>query len=332
MYGPADREAGGAPVRSGAARGHEGYFHETAFYGSDEEFAALACRFVADGVAAGEPTLVACDDTNEALLRDALGRTAGVTFLPAADHYVRPAVTIRAYRQVFADLVAAGARQIRALGDVPHTGVPWDVWARYEAVINHAYDEFPLWSLCSYDTRTASAEVIADVERTHPRITSVDGDHRPNPWFTDPDGFLAARPAPPPDVLEARPPSVVLVDPSPAAVRRAVRASAETTTLTSEEVDDLVFAASEAVTNGLSHGVAPVRFRLWADRDRVVLTVTDQGTGPKDLKAGLLPTTDTATAGLGLWLAHQTCEYVALGRDHEGFTVRVVAGRARPAR
>ena len=47
-------------MRSGAAAGHPGYFHETAFYGSDDEFVDIVAPFVRDGIAAGEPTVVAC--------------------------------------------------------------------------------------------------------------------------------------------------------------------------------------------------------------------------------------------------------------------------------
>ncbi|HEX6347353.1 sensor histidine kinase [Umezawaea sp.] len=319
-------------MRSGAARGHEGYFHEAAFYSSDEEFLALVAPFVLDGVAAGEPTLIACGTTNEKLLREALGDAdGGITYVPADDQYSRPTSAIKRYREVFEDLAAGGARQIRVIGDVPHpgVGVPWDSWARYEAVVNEAFAEFPLWGLCPYDTRTTPAPVLADVTRTHPRVLTAAGDHRVNVRFEAPSAFLTGRPPPPPDALESNPPALVLLDPEPVDVRRAVRAATSRTTLTEDQSDDLVFAASEAVTNSLSHGRPPVRFRLWADRDHVVLTVTDQGPGPHDPTVGLLPTTKTATAGLGLWLTYQTCSYVTLARDDEGFTVRVVAGPPR---
>jgi hypothetical protein len=38
---------------------HRGYFHEALLYDSDEEFLAVALPFLQDGVAAGEPVLVA---------------------------------------------------------------------------------------------------------------------------------------------------------------------------------------------------------------------------------------------------------------------------------
>ena len=43
----------------GAPTGRAGFRHEAAPYGSDEEFLALAVPFLADGIAAGDPTLLA---------------------------------------------------------------------------------------------------------------------------------------------------------------------------------------------------------------------------------------------------------------------------------
>ena len=67
------------------------------------------------------------------------------------------------------------------------------------------------------------------------------------------------------------------------------------------ELDNLVFATHEAVTNALLHGRPPTVLRLWAQPDRVTVTVTDTGPGPADPLVGLLPpdpanTPATATA------------------------------------
>lgn len=292
------------------------FFHETAFYGSDDDFLALAVPFVEGGLRAGHPTLVACAEQNTALLRGALSRADAVTYLPGADQYSRPSDAIANYREVFQKL--SGAPQIRTIGDVPHpgVGVQWDWWARYEAAVNQAYAEFPLWGLCPYDTRTTPDYVLADVARTHPHIAT-------SGMSTD---FGSSLGPPRPDALQQGTALVDLVDPSPGAVRAAVAAAIETTQLSEDGAHDVVYAASEIVTNGMSHGVAPVRFRLWADGSRVVVAATDQGGGPADPLAGLVPTSASRTAGLGLWILHRTCDYVSMGRDDDGFTVRVSVG------
>lgn len=315
-------------MRTGAAAGHIGYFHETAFYGSDDEYLQVAVPFLEDGRRAGEPTLVNCADHNTTLLRGVLGDVDGIEFLPAEHEYARPATTIQSYRKLFASLTAAGADQIRIIGEVPHPGVgaAWDGWARYEAAVNHAFREFPLWGICPYDTRTTPERVLAEVAQTHPHVATAGGGHHHNHDFVDPVSFLAQRPTPPRDPLELTLPALELVDPWPHDARQAI--DALETTLPAGMVDDLVTAVSEIVTNARSYGIAPVRMRAWTAPERVVVTVHDAGFGTTDPFAGLIPPhRDLGSGGLGLWIVHQLCSAVSLVRTDDGFTVRLVAGR-----
>ncbi len=112
------------------------------------------------------------------------------------------------------------------MGDVPHPGLgmPWDGWARYEAVVNDAFAEFPLWGLCPYDTRITPPSVLDEVARTHPHLATVDGRHVHNDRFEDPRDFLASRPAAPLDPLQRGEPVVVLHDPLPGEAREAIGA------------------------------------------------------------------------------------------------------------
>lgn len=313
-------------MRSGAAVGHAGYFHETAFYGSDGELLDVVVPFLEGGRAAGEPTLVALDRRNTALVRGAMD-VDGIRFLPGAGQYDRPAATIRAYRHMLAGLVAAGAEQIRVVGDVPHpgSGAPWQGWARYEAVVNHAYDAFPLWGLCPYDTRTTPADVLEEVALLHQHVATPDGGHTRNDRYVDPASHLAARGSGPADPLLEGPPAFDLRDPTSQDARIAVAALG--VPLERGTIEDLVAATSEVVSNALRHGRPPVRVRGWVGPDRVVVLVHDGGGGPADPFVGLLqPDRDPASGGLGLWIAHQLCSEVALSSDDDGFDVLLVAG------
>src|SRR4029453_471568 len=100
----------------------------------------------------------------------ALPAGSGVEFLSGGAMYARPSSAIRAYRKLLKRHVGAGAGQIRIIGEMPVAalGSTWDWWARYESAINHAYDDFPLWSMCAYDTRIASTRVLDDGARPHP--------------------------------------------------------------------------------------------------------------------------------------------------------------------
>ncbi|WP_199439918.1 sensor histidine kinase [Umezawaea beigongshangensis] len=315
------------------AAGHRGYFHEAAFYGSDGEFLALVVPFLEDGLRAGEPTLTAFGAKNTALVRAALGERCGAEFLDGDVHYSRPASAIRRYREAVAGHLAGGATQIRIVGDVPHPGLglPWEWWARYEAATNHAFEDFPLWGLCPYDTRTAPPRVLADVARTHPVLTTAGGEHAENPDFEEPARFLGARSPVFGDPLQRTPPAIDLIDPTPAEARRAVLDATRGSAVDAAEIDHLVVVTSEAVTNALCHGRPPLRLRLWSGEQRAVVTVSDLGSGPTDPFAGLLPPTDPASGGIGLWMAHQLCSDVTLHREPEGFTIRLVVGVAHAA-
>src|SRR4051794_6100984 len=209
-------------MRMGALTDPGGYLHEAVLYDSDEEFLGVVVPFLQEGAAVGEPCLVALGAAATALVWAAVGDTAGLTFL--GDRYDRPASVIRSNRDLFAAHLTDGASQIRVASEVPHPGVgaPWDGWARYEAAINHAYAEFPLWGLCAYDTRITPGPVLDDVARTHPYIATADG-HRRNPRYQDPTEFLTQRPPSQADPVEiASQPVVDLADPTPAAARDAV--------------------------------------------------------------------------------------------------------------
>jgi anti-sigma regulatory factor (Ser/Thr protein kinase) len=311
----------------GTDSGQRGYDHAAIYYASDEELLAVAVPFLAGGLDAGEQTLVSLEPERAELVRAALPRSAEATFLATDDVYARPAAAIREYRKLMAGFVAAGTRGIRIVGEVPKSAIStaWDWWARYEAAVNHAYDEFPLRSMCAYDTRTTPRHVLDDVARTHPFVAGPDGGHLGSAEYVEPPAFLAAPQPMTPYPIQLTPPLVDLADPTCADARRAVL-DANRTLLPESEVDDFLLAVSEIVANALRHGRPPVRFRYWADTHHMVVTVHDTGPGPTDPFAGLVRAAGRETDGFGLWLAHQLCSHVALHRDDQGFTARLTAG------
>lgn len=313
-------------MRTGAASGHAGFFHQAAFYSSDDELLELVVPFLEEGIRAGEPGVVAFGDRNAELARAALGDRPELTFLPGADHYSRPATTIRAYTELFAGLVAAGARQVRAVGDVPHpgTGFGWHGWCRYEAAVNLAFADHPVWGLCPYDARLAPDEVLEDVWRTHPYVaagTAV----RANDRYEDPARFLVDLEVPPAEPW----PSVhaVLLDPTPADARAAVRPAGERVGFGPMDHERLDLTVSELVTNALRHGEPPALVEARAVGDGVEVAVTDRGRGPDDGFAGLLGPDVGRAGGYGLWIVHQICDDVVLAPNAEGFTARATVRR-----
>lgn len=167
--------------------------------------------------------------------------------------------------------------------------------------------------------------MLADVARIHPRFAAPGGRHVPSGAYTPPAAYLLEDRPVAPDPLQAGPPAVELADPTAARARAAVHA-VDQGRLPADDLDDLVVAVSETVTNAQRHGVPPVRVRIWPGDDRIVVTVSDGGTGPRDPFAGLLPAGDGASGGLGLWITYQSCNHVTVQRDGTGFTLRLTAG------
>ena len=313
-------------MRTGAARGQAGHFHEAGFYGSDNEFRALIMPFAEEGIAAGEPVIIGYDNRKNALVRSWLTTPAAVTFLADKSLYATPARAIAAYRRLFEFHAAMGAGQIRVTGVPPHpgNGGSFEGWDRYEAAVNTVWDDFPVWGLCLYDTATAPAEVLDIAQRTHPRIVSPSGVHRANDRFQDAAAFEGLTFAA--DPLEHAMPTIELVN-KPAADARQALTQIGRGRVADTILEDLLIGITVTVSNALLHGRAPVTVRIWATADRIVITVHDQGEGPADPLAGLVPTPSGVTyPGLGLWLIHQLDIDVALKHADDGFTVRLRGG------
>ncbi len=311
-------------MRTGAARGWAGHFHEAGFYHSDAEFAALVVPFVEEGVAAGEPVIIGYDDRKAGLLRSWLGNPSAVEFISDQGLYATPARAIATYRRLFEFYVGLGAGQIRIAGDVPHpgNGRRFEGWDRYESAINTVWQDFPVWGLCLYDATTAPQAVLDIAERTHPRLVSPSG-RRVSEHYRH---VLAEALPPPPDPLEATTPLIELTD-RPAADTRHALARFGRSRLNDATLADLIIGASEAVSNALHHGRPPVTVRIWATRDRLLVRVHDTGPGPADPLAGLVPVAPaTANGGRGLWALHQLDLDSALIHAADGFTVRLRAG------
>lgn len=312
-------------MRTGAARGQAGHFHEAGFYGSEAEFRALIVPFTEEGIAAGEPVILGYDDRKSALLRSWLSDPSAVDFAGDKILYAKPAGAIKTYRRLFEFHVAMGAGQIRVAGDVPHpgNGGRFEGWDRYEAAINTVWQDFPVWGRCLYDITATPTAVLDVVERTHPRIVSPSGERRESSRYQDGPAFEGLPYVP--DPLERSTPVTELVN-RPAAEARHALARIARGRVPGRVLQDLLIGVTETVTNAQRHGRPPVTVRVWAAGDRVVVTVHDTGRGPADRLAGLVPmpgNTPGQHLGMGLWVTHQLDIDVTLRHAGRGFTVRL---------
>jgi anti-sigma regulatory factor (Ser/Thr protein kinase) len=322
-------------MRTGAARGQAGHFHEAGFYASDAEFRALIVPFAEEGIAAGEPVIIGYDDRKSALLRSWLSDPSAVEFIGDESLYATPTRAIAAYRRLFEFHAAMGAEQIRIAGDVPHpgNGGQFEGWDRYEAAVNTVWQDFPVWGRCLYDATTTPPAVVDVVERTHPRIVSPTGQRRESDRYQDAPAF--EDPPYAPDPLEGSTPVAELVN-RPVADARHALARIARGRVRDPIVQDLLIGVTEAVTNAQRYGRPPATVRIWTAADRIVVTVHDTGNGPADRLAGLVPVPSSTPGrhlGLGLWVMHQLDIDVTVRHTSEGFTVRLrhLLGPSRPA-
>lgn len=196
-------------------------------------------------------------------------------------------------------------------------------WQRYEAVINAAFASSPLWGVCAF--RSDLPQPLLETARhTHPHLVSSAG-RVPNAEYVDPAAYLAGLPVPD-EPLEDTPPALAVDDVVDfVGLRRAVRAQLAAVVGPHDLLEDFQLAVDEMTSNALRHGRRPVSLRLWTAPGTLVCTIGDAGGGATDPFAGYGPAhgEDLSAGGMGLWLARQLCDHVALRRHAHGNTVRL---------
>lgn len=291
--------------------------HEALIYGSDEELLDFAVPFLDDGVRGASATVLRLPPRLRALVLDALDDRAGVMIVPM-ESFDTPMGAVRATRSLVEDLAnRAGAGRVRMLGAVPHD--PWSAWVRYEAALNHVMGPLSAWGVCAYDRRETADDVLADVQRTHPRL-AADGGTR-TVEYRDPAGFLAEQAERDGDPLLNRAPDVELLDPDPEQLA-IIEVMAERTQLGRDDVNGLRLSTIELVRNAGDYGLRPICVRVWAAIDRLVVAVTDRGPGLWDPFVGLI-TRGADGVGHGLERVYDAVSEVVPLANADGFTIRL---------
>lgn len=300
--------------------------HDALLFSSPDELAAATVPFVQEGLAAGDVVVVTASPATADVVRTAVDDDR-VRVLPRDVAYGRrtPAA-VTAFRRLTDELAATGARRVRVLGetDFGRTEREQLEWQRYEAVLNDALADRPLWGLCLFDTTRLPEPVLESVARTHPTVV-VGRSRTPNPRFVDPAAYLRGLPVPEEPLQSGVPRLAVDGVADLIALRHAVAAELASVGGPREVVEDFLLAVDETTSNAVRHGAPPVGLRLWTSADRVVCAVTDHGRGLDDPFAGYGPAhgQDLSRGGMGVWLARQLCDHVDISSGPDGVTVRL---------
>jgi anti-sigma regulatory factor (Ser/Thr protein kinase) len=296
--------------------------HEAVFYRGVEELVAAVVPFVREGIAQGEPVLVALLPDRLAAVEAALGADATrVDFVDMGELGANPACIIPEWRRFLEDTAAEGP--VRGVGEPVWSGrrdAEVEEAVFHEALLNLAFDGGPGWRLmCPYDVSSLPAEVIEEARRSHPVVhgTTVGatyaGHAHAHSRFTGP--------------LSVAPEGAERFAFGPAdlaGLRAVVTRLAEHSRLRRDKADDLVLAAHELATNSVVHGGGEGVLRVWAEPGAFVVEVSDRGVIADPL-VGRDLLHELAEHGRGIWMANQLCDLVQVRSGQAGTVVRLFA-------
>ncbi|HEV2974502.1 MAG TPA: anti-sigma factor RsbA family regulatory protein [Solirubrobacteraceae bacterium] len=302
----------------------DSFRHEALFYNGDDGFLRGTLPYVREGLAAGEPTLVAVGEQRALLLKDALGADVErVRFVDMREVGRNPARVIPAWREFLAEH-AEHPRGVRAIGEAVWPGrsaAELDECARHERLLNAAFSYGPAWHLlCPYDLDALDHAVIDAARLTHPALMH-EGISRRNgaylPLEIAPGPFNGSLPAPP-----AEHEQLLFTRLGLGAVRNLVSMRASEAGLGVDVGEELVLAINELATNSVQHGGGGGTLRTWREPDAFVCEVRDRGFIRDPLVGRLAPPVEQY-GGRGLWLVNQLCDLVQIRSAPSGTVVRV---------
>jgi len=302
-------------------RPHSSYRHEAFLYRGEDDFLAGTVPFVYDGVAAGQPVMVAIRGSRLPALRSALGPAAAeVLFVDMAELGHNPARIIPGWRR-FLDERCVDDRPVRGVGEPIWAGRrPAEVTEAqlHEALLNVAVEpDTPLWLRCPYDMDSLTDAELDEAARSHPILVEA-GVLRGSCSYAGmqhvEDLFAAAMPEP------DRPAEGIALPASPADVAAFVERQAEAVGLAAERAAGLSMAMRE-LTAAANPGCRP---RIWTEPGALVCEVLDPDPVDDPL-AGRVQPADGEPDARGLWLANRTCDLVQVRSTPDGSTVRVIS-------
>lgn len=295
------------------------FVHEALLYRDADEYVRGVSRFVADGLAADEPVLVAVPGTQLDLLRAAL--PSRVRFLDMAQVGRNPGRIIPAVLYPFAE--EHGGARVRIIGEPiwpGRTDREYPGCVQHEALINVVFGERQVYILCPYDVAGLSGAAVADAALTHP-VLAAGEDRRGSEGYMAPHTVFAAfnRPLNDPGVGSD---ALVFDRHGLAGVRQFVASHAGRCGLGRDRLAELQVAVNEVATNAVTHSSGPGSLRVWREPDRIVCEVVSPGE-LTDRLAGRVPPPFDSESGRGLVMVNYLCDLVQVHTYSAQTTIRL---------
>jgi anti-sigma regulatory factor (Ser/Thr protein kinase) len=295
-----------------------GIRHVAWLYQNPSEYLAGIREFVAAGVSAAEPVLLAVPSYRLPSGWDRPGRNSGARTLDVADLGRNPARVMPAIR-AFADEHAG--QHIRVLSELAWAGrseAELGEVARYETMLNLAFASTPVTMLCLYDAAELPRSAVSAACASHPWLRQGGRENHSGEYRREQDG--QARPEPPlPVPAGAR---TMSYRNDLRSVRALVAAEADRAGLSGPRRTDLVIAASEVAANTLKHTGGAGLLRVWVTPDEILCQFDDSGHIRNPL-AGYGRPSGNDPGGQGLWLVNQVCDLAEIRTSVAGTTIRM---------
>ncbi|AWS42235.1 sensor histidine kinase [Streptosporangium sp. 'caverna'] len=303
--------------------------HQAAVYDSDRRFLAVALPFIQDGLAKGDPVMVATTSANLELLGNALGRDGRLIDYAESGFLgrrtVERATAFHRYWQRRAPEAPCGGH-VRIIAEPVWTGraaCEVRAWQRMEASLNLLLRGTNVWMLCPYDERVLDPEVMRSARRTHPAMSADGYTALDCSEYIDPVEFIRECDS----VLPLEPPedaATVHAD-TLHSLRAFITGQASFLGLSPDRAALLAVVVNEIA----ALLEVPVTVRLWERLGAITCHVHREGGRVADPVAGFLPPGATAKPGDGLWIARQLCDRLDIHHDLGGCTIQLQVPSAR---
>lgn len=313
-------------IKSSPARAEQSYRHEAFLWHDRTDFTDGLVPFITDGLAAGEPVMVAAINEHTDWLREALGPEAEqVTFVDMAELGRNPAKIIPAW-QKFIDIEADGGRPARGVGEPIWAGRHTDELIEcqlHEALLNVAVDPMtPFWLVCPYDAERLEPPIIDEAYRSHPVVIEADA-YKGSTQYAGRAHLEVMLGSELPPLL-GEPTTIPFTAKNLDRLPMFLKLEGHVAGLGLRQATDLAAATHGLAAGSLKRGSTCGVIRMWRQQRSVVYEVADNTFVDDPLAGRRAPLVDSADA---LWTANQLCDLVQLRSTQAGTTVRVHAYR-----
>jgi hypothetical protein len=304
-------------------RARQSFRHEALLWRDADDYRDVLVPFIDEGIAAGEPVMVATVAEHEQWLRDGLGRVADeVRFVDIAQHARNPSRIMPVWQE-FLDGAGRG-QPVRGVGEPIWPGRRSEEIAEVqllEALVNLAVDPgLPFWLVCPYDLGSLDPSVVDEARRSHPALLGTDG-YRGSPSYGGRSHIESMFEAELEELTGAS--AAMTYDPSSVGRLYAfVVAQASSAGVSADRAVELAAASQRLAAGSLHRGATRGRLIIWDQADAVICELVDEvrlGDPLAGRRAPLAADVD------GLWYVNQHSDLFRLRSGAAGTTVRIYA-------